>query len=61
MNAHQHPVPAGTKVITHMSKASWVREAKALQRKGLTFTEIATLLRMPRQTVVDRLYWDVVR
>ena len=35
--------------------------AKQLQRQGLTFTEIADDLRVNRQSVVDALYWSVVR
>jgi predicted DNA-binding protein (UPF0251 family) len=31
-----------------------------LQRKGLTFTEIAVRMRVERQAVVDALFWDIV-
>ncbi len=32
--------------------------ALELQRKGLTFTEIADVLRLDREDVVQALYWD---
>lgn len=36
-----------------------VATAKALQRKGLTFTEIAQQMRVSRESVVDALYWSL--
>lgn len=36
-----------------------VATAKALQRKGLTFTEIADQMRVSRESVVDELYWSL--
>ena len=36
-----------------------VDTAKALQRKGLTFTEIAVRMNVERQAIVDALYWQL--
>lgn len=35
--------------------------AKALQRKGLTLTEIADILDRQRHYIIRILYWDIVR
>lgn len=34
--------------------------AQSLQRDGLTLTEIAKRMQVPREEVVQALYWDVV-
>jgi predicted DNA-binding protein (UPF0251 family) len=34
--------------------------ALRLQRKGLTFTEIAKQMRVDRQAIVNALYWERV-
>ena len=39
----------------------WVPEARALQRKGQTLSEIAEQLDLPRKAVVQALYTDVVK
>lgn len=39
----------------------WLPAAIALQRKGKTLSEIAELLDMRREAVVQALYWDVVK
>lgn len=39
---------------------SRIPQAQSLQRKGLTLTEIANRMRVPRELIVDALYYDVV-
>lgn len=39
----------------------WLPEARALQRKGQTLSEIAEELDLPRKAVEQALYWDVVK
>jgi hypothetical protein len=39
---------------------SRVPYAQSLQRDGLTLTEIAKRMQVPREEVVEALYWDVV-
>jgi hypothetical protein len=38
-----------------------VPTAKQLQRRGLTFTEIAKSMNVERQAIVDALYWGVCK
>lgn len=38
-----------------------VARAQSLQRKGYTFSEIAEQMAVPRDLVVDALYYDAVR
>lgn len=38
-----------------------LQQALALQRKGLTLSEIADLLGCPKALVDEALYWEVVR
>lgn len=52
---------ATVEVITvHSLDERRVPQARALQRKGMTFTEIAQTMRVPREEVVQALYWDLV-
>lgn len=37
------------------------QQAKQLQRKGMTFTEIAQLLGVERHSVVNTLFWEIAR
>lgn len=47
-------------LVERKLEPSRIPQAKALQRKGLTFTEIAERMRVPRELIVDALYYDVV-
>jgi orotate phosphoribosyltransferase-like protein len=47
--------------MTNWHQPNWVDDARNLQKQGLTFTEIADKLRIERASIVQALYWDVVR
>lgn len=51
------PLPAGGR---RWVGREWLDEALALQRKGMTLSEIAELLDISRAAVVKALYSDVV-
>jgi predicted DNA-binding protein (UPF0251 family) len=46
--------------VRHELERVRLETALRLQRKGLTFTEIARQMRVDRQAIVNALYWERV-
>lgn len=53
----QHIAPSKFRFVPH----NWRADAARLQRKGLTLTEIAVELGVPRKDVERVLYWEAVQ